>query len=146
MQKPERPFWQTKTLEEMSETEWEALCDGCGRCCLHKLEDEDTQEVFYTTVACRLLDLHSCRCKHYSQRKRYVADCLMLSASALQQLHWLPETCAYRRLASGKSLPGWHPLITGSAQSVHNAQISIRNFAISEDDVEDLRHYVIPSL
>jgi uncharacterized cysteine cluster protein YcgN (CxxCxxCC family) len=135
------PFWKAKALADMSSAEWEALCDGCGKCCLQKLEDEDTGRVHLTVVACRLLDVESCRCTNYAKRRKLVAECVGLRPDNIGQL-MLPSTCAYRLLAEGKELPDWHPLLTGDAESVHEARQSARGFAISgkhvhEDDLED---------
>jgi uncharacterized cysteine cluster protein YcgN (CxxCxxCC family) len=124
-------FWREKTLAQMTAREWESLCDGCGRCCLHKIEDEDTGEILFTRVACKLLDLPSCRCTQYRQRTHRVADCLDLRAGK-HRSEWLPSTCAYRLLAEGSDLPAWHPLLTGRADSVHEAGISARHFALTE--------------
>lgn len=141
----ERPFWERKSLSEMSRSEWEALCDGCGRCCLHKLEDEETGQVFYTDVACRLLDLDVCRCAHYPERLRHVPDCVVLSPDNLDDLHWMPRTCAYRRLAEGRGLAWWHPLVSGDARTVVSAGISIRGRAVPEAhvDEEQIEEHVI---
>ena len=130
-------FWNTKLLNELSPSEWESLCDGCGRCCLHKLEDIDTGLYFYTNVACRLLDSGTCSCSKYSQRKSLVKDCLLLSPADSDQYNWLPNSCAYRRLAEGKGLEWWHPLVSGNPETVHEACISVRGRTISEDTVSD---------
>jgi uncharacterized cysteine cluster protein YcgN (CxxCxxCC family) len=129
-------FWETKSLAEMSPPEWEALCDGCGRCCLHKLEDEDTGRVYYTDVACRLLDLHCGGCKHYANRLEHVPDCVVLSKDNLRELAWMPATCAYRRLSEGRGLADWHPLISGNPDSVRRAGISVLGRVVAEQSVD----------
>ena len=131
----EEPFWKTTPLAQMTRAQWEALCDGCGRCCLHKLEDEETGEVFYTDVACRLLDRETCRCTRYAERRRHVPTCLPLSPETVAERHWLPDSCAYRRLARGAKLADWHPLVSGDPESVHRAGKSVRGWAMGEDDV-----------
>jgi uncharacterized cysteine cluster protein YcgN (CxxCxxCC family) len=131
----EPPFWRTKTLPEMTDAEWESLCDGCGRCCQIKLEDEDTGEVVETRLVCRLLDLGTCRCSAYATRHAEVPDCVRLDAEKAGTLAWLPETCAYRLVAAGQDLPWWHPLVSGSAETVHQAGASVRAFATSEAGV-----------
>lgn len=121
------PFWKTKTLEEMSRDEWESLCDGCGKCCLAKLEDEDSAEIYWTSVGCRLFDAGSCRCKDYSNRLALVPDCVELTPQKVRSLTWLPSSCAYRLVGEGKDLAWWHHLVSGSRETVHAAGRSVRN-------------------
>ena len=139
-------FWERKSLDQMTAPEWEALCDGCGKCCLNKLEDEDTGDVALTRIACRLLDDATCRCAHYENRHQFVPDCIVLKPSNLDtHAYWMPQTCAYRLLWEGKPLPEWHPLLTGTSQSVHDAGVSVQNMTLSEFDIpeEDLEEHII---
>lgn len=131
-------FWQAKTLQELSEQEWESLCDGCGQCCLQKLEDEDTGQIAVTNVVCELLDLSTCRCARYERRIQEVPECIDLKRYGEAAFRWLPVTCAYRLLAEGKDLPTWHPLLSGSAKSVHEAGQSIRSYAIPGPVADEL--------
>ncbi len=139
----EPPFWERKKLAEMNGAEWESLCDGCGRCCLNKLEDERTGEILYTDVACRLLNLESCRCSSYEERSRFVPDCRRLSPANVGRIAWLPVTCAYRLLAEGKKLYWWHPLISGDPGTVESAGISVRGRVVSERDVDDMEDHIV---
>lgn len=135
-------FWKEKTLEQMSQAEWESLCDRCAKCCLEKLEDEDTGEILYTNVACRLLDIETCRCSNYAERQRFVYSCVRLTPQKVAELPWLPSTCAYRLVYEGKDLPAWHPLITGDANSTQKAGMSCHGRIISERIVTDLEDYI----
>jgi len=128
-------YWERKSLEEMNEREWESLCDGCGRCCLQKLEDEESGDIHFTRVACRLLDTESCRCTDYAARFRRVDDCLSVRPLDAQKISWLPPSCAYRRLAEGRGLADWHPLLSGDPQSVRQAGISAAGRVVSEEAV-----------
>lgn len=131
-------FWETKPINKLSRKEWEALCDGCGKCCLNKLEDEDSGAVALTRVACRLLDDDTCRCAHYDTRHQFVPDCIVLKPSNIEEhLYWIPQTCAYRLVYEKKPLFDWHPLISGSADTVHAAGVSMRGRTFSEFDVAD---------
>lgn len=140
------PFWKTKRLDQMSRAEWESLCDGCGRCCLHKLifEDGTAQgQLAFTNVACRLLDLQSCQCSKYPTRRKHVPDCVSLTPAALAEINWLPPSCAYRRLQEGRELLWWHPLVSGDPDTVHSAGISVRGRAISEREAGPLEHHIV---
>lgn len=136
-------FWQTKRLDEMSRAEWESLCDGCGRCCLHKLRDDETEAVIFTNVACRLLDTTSCRCRDYPLRQARVPDCEQLTPASVRDIDWLPPSCAYRRLAEGKPLLWWHPLVSGRAETVHEAGVSVRGRAVDERVAGPLAHHIV---
>ncbi|BDA83680.1 UPF0260 protein [Aureimonas sp. SA4125] len=131
-----RPFWQEKSLAEMTPAEWESLCDGCGRCCLNKLEDWDTGEIAWTSVACRLLDGETCRCKDYPNRQATVPDCIGLTVEEVHTISWLPPTCAYRLVREGHDLYWWHHLLSGDFETVHQAGISVRGRTISEEGME----------
>ncbi|KZD03538.1 hypothetical protein AUP43_12705 [Oceanibaculum pacificum] len=138
----QEPFWRRKSLKEMTKAEWESLCDGCGKCCLLKLLDEDSGAVDYTDVSCKLLDTASCRCTDYKRRNRLVPGCVVLSPGTLEHLPWMPSSCAYRLLHEGKPLAWWHPLVSGERDSVHKAGMSVRHRVIpeqlvEEDDLED---------
>ena len=132
-----KPFWQTKTLEQMSPAEWESLCDGCGLCCLIRFEDEDTGEIIPTRVACKLFDDKLCRCADYEGRKAKVPDCIKLTPGNIEDLLWMPKSCAYRRLHEGRGLASWHPLVSGDPESVHRAGVSIRGQTVSEATLDD---------
>jgi uncharacterized cysteine cluster protein YcgN (CxxCxxCC family) len=129
------PFWKTKALSEMTKQEWESLCDGCGRCCLNKLEDEDTGRFHYTRAACKLLDLETCRCTDYANRQARVPDCVALTPENVGSLGWLPATCAYRILDEGKNLEWWHPLVSGRQETVAEAGITVTGEAYSEEGI-----------
>ncbi|HOV03428.1 MAG TPA: YcgN family cysteine cluster protein [Kaistiaceae bacterium] len=139
------PFWRAKRLEAMTAEEWESLCDGCARCCLMKLEDIDTGEIAWTDVACTLLETDSCRCRDYPGRHDIVPDCISLDPKTVRTLSWLPPTCAYRLVAEGRDLDWWHPLVSGSAETVHRAGISVRGRVVREDevDIDDLEDHVV---
>ena len=132
-----KPFWETKTLLEMSEEEWESLCDGCGRCCLYILHNEETGDVFETDVACKLFDAKRRRCTDYANRARRVPDCVRLTPENAGSLHWMPKTCAYRRLANGEGLPSWHPLITGDRASVARAGVAVSPDLTPEQEIDN---------
>ncbi len=140
---PGKPFWERKSLAEMNQTEWESLCDGCARCCLFKIEDSDTGELFHTDVVCRYLDLTDGHCECYQQRSIKVPDCVTLTPDNVAALSWMPKTCAYRRLSEGRGLPAWHPLVTGSRQALEDAGISVLGRVISEDGVDDIDERIV---
>ena len=137
-----QPWWE-RPLSELDRGEWEALCDGCGKCCVHKLEDEDTGLLYPTNVACRLLDRRNGRCRDYRHRVQQVADCVVLDRDNLEALDWLPQTCSYRLRAKGDPLPEWHYLISGSRETVHEAGQSTRGWTVSEDDAGELEGHIV---
>lgn len=134
-----QPFWRRKSLDELTGEEWEALCDGCGLCCLVKLEDDDTGELFHTRLSCRLLDTGTCRCTSYENRHAKVADCAVVNADTVAELEWLPATCAYRLVDEGQDLYWWHPLVSGDPETVHKAGVSVRGWARSEAGIPESR-------
>lgn len=135
-------FWE-KPLDKLKRDEWEALCDGCGQCCLHKVEDADTGEIYRTNVACKLLDLKTARCCDYRNRRAFVPDCLRLTARNAGSLDWLPDTCAYRLRAHGKPLPDWHYLISGDREAVRAAGVSVVGKVVSENDAGPIEHHIV---
>lgn len=142
------PFWKARSLEEMTTEEWESLCDGCGKCCLHKLQDEDDEdgtpgEIHHTNVACRLLDLGSCQCSDYANRWDFVPDCVQLFPQFIPTARWLPPTCAYRLISEGKDLLWWHPLVSGDSETVHEAGISVRGRSVSERKADIIEHHIV---
>lgn len=141
--KPEKPFWKTKALTEMTQAEWESLCDGCGKCCLIKLEDAETKELFYTDVACHMLDAKTCQCKDYAKRREVVDDCLQLEVDDVEEFKWLPKSCSYRLLHEGKNLPKWHHLISGDRNMVHKKKKSVKNRVVSETEVMEVAEHIV---
>ncbi len=133
----EKPFWETKSLAEMSNAEWESLCDGCGRCCIYILHNEETGDVFETDVGCKLFDAKKRTCTNYANRTALVSDCVQLTPDNVERLHWMPKTCAYRRLANGKGLKDWHPLISGDPTTVARAGVAVSPDLIPEDEIDD---------
>jgi uncharacterized protein len=140
-----RPFWEAKSLKDMSRPQWEQLCDGCGQCCMLKIEEEESGKIFITRLACKLLDIGSCRCSSYPDRHDFVPDCVVLKPETVDTYAWLPRTCAYRLLAEGKPLEWWHPLVSGDPDTVHQAGISVRTWARSEKGVKPsaITRYII---
>ena len=136
-------FWETKTLAELDRGQWEAQCDGCGKCCLHKLEDDATGDLYPTNVACKLLDRRTAQCKDYRNRRTYVPDCVRLTNQNVHTTEWLPTTCAYRLRANGEPLPKWHYLVSGDREAVHLAGESTRGWTVSEEDVGDLEFHLV---
>lgn len=139
------PFWLITPLHGLTRPQWESLCDGCGRCCLEKLENRKTGRVFYTCVSCYLLDITSCRCTDYAHRRRLVPNCIRLTPDNIKRIKWLPKTCAYRIIANRGDLPWWHPLVSGDPQTVHAAGVSVQTLAISESTVDQdrMEDYII---
>ena len=137
------PFWRRKHITEMNQSEWESLCDGCGKCCLHKLEITNTHEIGMTDVACRYLDTETCQCSDYQNRQKNVSDCVKLTSKILPTINWLPASCAYLRLDKGKSLPSWHHLVCGNTDAVHESGNSVRGKVISESEVTSLEEHVV---
>lgn len=140
-------YWETVPLEAMDQAQWEALCDGCGKCCMAKLIDEDTDNIVFTTVACRLFDADTCRCSDYHNRQQKVHDCVQLTPDNVHEIEWLPQTCAYRLVAEGRPLYDWHPLISGNPRTVHQASVSMRGRVTAheqdmEQDTDYLNHLV----
>lgn len=140
-----QPFWETTSLKDMTRKQWESLCDGCALCCLHKLEDEDTEEVYYTDVHCRYMDTANCNCTVYLERQEKVPNCVWLTPDQASKFHWLPDSCAYRVLAEGRKLADWHPLISGDPNSVHEAGVSIKGKGVADNQVaeEDWEDHII---
>lgn len=136
-------FWKTTPLNKMTRAQWESLCDGCGKCCVHKLEDEDTGELMATNVACRLLDRRTGQCKDYRNRKAHIPECVRLTPAMIPKLDWLPSTCAYLLVYEGKDLPKWHPLVSGDPKTVHKARQSVRGWTVSEDEAGPLEQHIV---
>ncbi len=136
-------FWETKRLDQLDSAQWEALCDGCGKCCLHKLEDDETGRIYPTNVACKLLDRRNARCSDYAHRHKFVPDCITLTPQKVASMDWLPDTCAYVLRADGMPLPAWHHLVCGDPDAVHKAGASVRGWTISEVDAGDLENHMI---
>jgi len=136
-------FWEDTPLSKLDRAQWEALCDGCGKCCLHKLEDDETGELYATNVACRLLDRRTGQCSNYRNRRAYVSECVRLTNGNVDQIDWLPSTCAYRLRAAGEPLPEWHYLVSGDRDAVHRAGESVRGWTVSEDDAGDLENHMV---
>jgi uncharacterized cysteine cluster protein YcgN (CxxCxxCC family) len=137
------PDWLDKPLAELSASQWESLCDGCGKCCMAKLQDADTDEVFYTNVACTLFDEKTCRCQDYAHRTEKIPTCINLSLEKIHEIHWLPQTCAYNLRLQNKALPEWHPLISGKSDSVHAAGISMQGKTVNQKDAGPLVHHIV---
>ena len=140
------PFWRSKPMAAMNRDEWESLCDGCGQCCLHKLQDDETDDVYFTNVACRLLDKQTARCMKYDIRWRFVPGCVVLTPQNVPKFAWLPATCAYRLVSEGKDLPSWHPLVSGDPQSVIAAGVSVAGKVVDEREAGDLEDHIVDAM
>jgi len=136
-------FWKSKTLKQMTNDEWESLCDGCGKCCLHKLEDIDTGEISVSNVSCMYLDLKTCRCKDYKYRQKNVKDCIKLTPETINKINWLPNTCSYKLVLNNDDLPDWHHLISGDKNTIHERGMSVKNYSINEKDIKDVNEYIL---
>ena len=143
MSTPPTPFWKEKKLTELSQKEWESLCDGCAKCCLYRLEDEDTRQIYFTNVHCRLLDTQTGRCTDYANRSTRVPDCVTITPAVLADPYWLPRSCAYRLLAEGRDLPAWHPLLSGDPLTVVRAGQRVCGRTICEDDADELESHLV---
>ncbi len=143
--KVEKEYWHITSLSQMTNDEWEALCDGCARCCLNKLEDWDTGEIYWTNVACELLDCETCKCMDYENRQSRMPDCIQLTKNNISEIAWLPPNCAYRLISEGDDLPDWHPLVSGNAGRVHEAGVSVRGRVVPENNMkaEDLENHIV---
>ena len=137
------PFWHSKPMDQFTDPEWESLCDGCGKCCLNKVIDDETEELFFTNVACTLLNTETCQCSNYPQRFKLVSDCFKVTLEHRESFGWLPASCAYRLIDEGKELPSWHPLLVGSSEQMHHLGQSVRGKVISEDVAGDLEDHVV---
>ncbi len=146
MKSAQEQFWKYKPLEELNTEEWEALCDGCAKCCLHRLEDVETHEIYFTNVRCRLLDTELNQCTDYTNRSVRIPDCITITLKVLEDPYWLPTTCAYRLLAEDKGLPQWHPLVSGNPQTVFHSGHGISGRTVCEDEADDFTHHIIPWL
>lgn len=143
MSTPPNSFWKEKDLDELSKKEWESLCDGCAKCCLYRLEDEDTKRIYFTNVHCRLLDTETGRCTDYANRSTRVPDCVTITPAVLEDPYWLPRSCTYRLLAEGQDLPAWHPLLTGDSMSVVRAGQRVCGHTICEDEADELENHLV---
>ena len=141
--KEKNKFWKYKTLKQMTDQEWESLCDGCGKCCLHKLEDIDTREISISNVSFMYLDQNTCACTDYKNRQKNVSDCIKLSTENIEELSWLPHTCSYRLVFNNDDLPVWHHLITGDKNTIHEEGMSVKNYSVNEKDIKDVNEYIL---